>query len=134
MDARNGDGRVQYSPAAHPFGMSGGCCLSSAGACYQGVLQNPMASPDILGASSGAAFGAAMAILFGAPGRLVTTTAFLFSILTVAVVHMIGRRAPGHPVVNLILAGIMIGSLFTAGTSYVKLVADPSNELPLPTG
>ena len=44
-----------------------GCCLSTAGACYQGVFQNPMASPDILGASSGAAFGAALAILLGLP-------------------------------------------------------------------
>lgn len=107
-----------------------GCCLSSAGVSYQGVLQNPMASPDILGASSGAAFGAAIAILFGAPARLITVSAFLCSILTVAAVHMIGRRAPGHPVVNLILAGIMISSLFTAGTSYIKLVADPTNQLP----
>ena len=41
-----------------------GCCLASAGASYQGVFQNPMAAPDILGASSGAAFGAALAILF----------------------------------------------------------------------
>ena len=43
-----------------------GCCLSSAGAAYQGVFQNPMASPDVLGASSGASFGAALAILAGA--------------------------------------------------------------------
>ena len=42
-----------------------GCCLSSAGAAYQGVFQNPMASPDVLGASSGASFGAALAILAG---------------------------------------------------------------------
>ena len=40
-----------------------GCCLSAAGAAYQGVFQNPMAAPDILGASAGAAFGAALAVL-----------------------------------------------------------------------
>jgi iron complex transport system permease protein len=45
-------------------------------------------------------------------------------------VFFIAQRAPGLRVVNLILAGIMIGSLFTAGTSYIKLVADPSNQLP----
>ena len=45
-----------------------GCCLSAAGAAYQGVFQNPMAAPDILGASNGAAFGAALAILLGMSG------------------------------------------------------------------
>lgn len=107
-----------------------GCSLSAAGAAYQGVFQNPMASPDILGASSGAAFGAALAILFGASSRMVTVSAFLFSIITVLLVFLIASRAPGLRVVNLILAGIMIGSLFSAGTSYIKLVADPSNQLP----
>lgn len=107
-----------------------GCCLSTAGATYQGVFQNPMASPDILGASSGAAFGAALAILYGASTFMITISAFLFSLVTVAVVFLVGRRAPGQRVVNLILAGIMISSLFSAGTSYVKLVADPTNQLP----
>ena len=107
-----------------------GCCLSAAGASYQGVFQNPMASPDVLGASSGAAFGAALAILLGASSRMVTFSAFLFSLATVGVVFLIARRAPGMRVVNLILAGIMISSLFSAGTSYIKLVADPTNQLP----
>ncbi len=107
-----------------------GCCLSAAGASYQGVFQNPMASPDILGASSGAAFGAALSILLGASSRGVTLAAFAFSMLTVCVVFLIAQRAPGMRVVNLILAGIMVSSLFTAGTSYIKLVADPTNQLP----
>ena len=107
-----------------------GCCLSAAGATYQGVFKNPMASPDILGASNGAAFGAALAILLGASSRMITVSAFGFSLLTVILVVIIAQRAPGTRLVNLILAGIMIGSLFSAGTSYVKLVADPSNQLP----
>ena len=107
-----------------------GCSLSAAGAAYQGVFQNPMASPDLLGASSGAAFGAALAILFGAASRMITVSAFVFSIITVLLVFFIAGRAPGLRVVNLILAGIMIGSLFSAATSYIKLVADPSNQLP----
>lgn len=107
-----------------------GCCLSAAGAAYQGVFQNPMASPDILGASSGAAFGAALAILFGASSRMITLSAFVSSLVTVTAVFLITARAPGSRVMNLILAGIMISSLFTAGTSYVKLVADPTNQLP----
>ena len=107
-----------------------GGALSAAGASYQGVFQNPMASPDVLGASSGAAFGAALAILLGGSAQIVTGAAFVSSLVTVMVVYLIAERAPGLRVVNLILAGIMVGSLFTAGTSYIKLVADPSNQLP----
>ena len=107
-----------------------GCSLSAAGAAFQGVFQNPMASPDILGASSGAAFGAALAILLGASTRLITLFAFCGSLLTVLLVFAVAQRAPGRRTVNLILGGIMVGSLFNAGTSYLKLVADPSNQLP----
>ncbi len=53
-----------------------GCCLSIAGAAYQGAFQNPLVFPDILGASQGAAFGAAMAILAGFTGALVSAFAF----------------------------------------------------------
>ena len=107
-----------------------GCSLSAAGAAFQGVFQNPMASPDILGASSGAAFGAALAILLGLSSRLITAAAFAGALLTVLLVFLIAQRAPGLKVVNLILGGIMVGALFNAGTSYLKLVADPSNQLP----
>ena len=107
-----------------------GCSLSAAGATFQGVFQNPMASPDILGASSGAAFGAALAILLGASTRLITVAAFCGSILTILLVFLVAQRAPGMKTINLILGGIMVGSLFNAGTSYLKLVADPSNQLP----
>ena len=107
-----------------------GCSLSAAGAAFQGVFHNPMASPDILGASSGAAFGAALAILLGASSRWITVSAFCFGLVTVELVMLVARRAPGARLINLILAGIMLSSLFNAGTSYIKLVADPSNQLP----
>ena len=107
-----------------------GCCLSTAGAAYQGVFQNPMASPDLLGASSGAAFGAALAILLGFDSGMITVMAFAFSMITVIGVNVVAARAPGKKVVNLILAGVMISSLFSAGTSYIKLVADPGDQLP----
>lgn len=107
-----------------------GCCLSVSGTAYQSVFQNPMAAPDILGASSGACFGAAFAILTGQSKMGVTIWAFAFSLLTVALVYFIGTRTRGNPVVSILLAGIMVGSLFSAGTSYIKLVADPSSQLP----
>jgi iron complex transport system permease protein len=107
-----------------------GCCLSAAGAAYQGIFQNPMAAPDILGASAGAAFGAALAILYYGGSQMITVSAFCFSLLSVGLVYLISKRAKGKSVLGLILAGIMVGSLFSAGTSYIKLVADPNDQLP----
>lgn len=107
-----------------------GCCLSAAGTSYQCVFQNPMAAPDILGASSGACFGAALAILFGQTSAMVTVFAFVSSLLTVLLVYLISKAAKANPVVSILLAGIMVSSLFSAGTSFIKLVADPSNQLP----
>ena len=108
-----------------------GCCLSSAGAAYQGVFQNPMASPDVLGASSGASFGAALAILAGLGNQGTTLSAFFsgpWPRWCWSTWWDSGRRETG--VLNLVLAGMVISSLFTAATSYLKLVADPTNQLP----
>ena len=107
-----------------------GCGLSAAGTGYQTVFQNPMAAPDILGASSGACFGAALAILTGQSAVMITVFAFLASLLSVALVYLVGNHTRGNRVVNLLLAGIMVGSLFSACTSYIKLVTDPTNQLP----
>ncbi|HWP79849.1 MAG TPA: iron ABC transporter permease [Candidatus Acidoferrum sp.] len=115
------------------MGVLVGACLAAAGASYQGVFQNPMASPDLLGASAGAGFGAALAIYYGLPSFGITLSAFCMSLATVAVVFFISKRTRGERVLGLILAGIMVSSLFSAGTSFIKLVADPTNKLPLIT-
>lgn len=107
-----------------------GGCLSAAGASYQGVFQNPMAAPDILGASSGAACGAALAILLDMSSPMIMAFAFAFSLGTVALVIYTGNRARGKRVIGLILSGIMISSLVSSGTSFIKLVADPTDQLP----
>lgn len=107
-----------------------GASLAAAGSAYQGVFQNPMAAPDLLGASSGAAFGAALAILSGVPGHGITALAFTFSVLAVLLAFLVGQRSHGRKVVNLILSGVMVSSLFSAGTSYIKLAADPTSQLP----
>jgi iron complex transport system permease protein len=106
-----------------------GCSLAAAGASYQGIFQNPMAAPDILGATSGAAFGAALAIINEGNNLTITLSAFAFSLLTVSIVYIISKKAQGKKVLGLILCGIMVSSLFTAATSYLKLVADPNDEL-----
>ena len=105
-----------------------GGALSAAGMTYQNVFQNPMASPDILGASSGACFGATLAILLEIPA--VTAMAFACSLATVVMVYFVGRRGRGSRTMNLLLAGIMVSSLFSAGISCIKLVADPNSKLP----
>lgn len=107
-----------------------GCSLSAAGSSYQSVFQNPMAAPDLLGASSGAAFGAALAILLHFRGTGIVLSAFIASLLTVLLVLYVGSRAKGKRVVGLILCGIMVSSLVSSGTSFVKLIADPEDQLP----
>ena len=106
-----------------------GCCLACAGAAYQGTFQNPLVSPDILGASQGAAFGAAVAILLGVSSFTTSLFAFGFSLLTVLLVLLISSRARGNHMMVVVLAGVMVSSLFQAGVSYAKLVADPTDEL-----
>ncbi|MDR2633073.1 MAG: iron ABC transporter permease [Treponema sp.] len=107
-----------------------GTSLAAAGASYQGVFQNPLAAPDILGASSGAATGATLAILLRLPAYLVTAFAFCASLITITLVMFIGDRARGKKIIGLILAGLMISSLHSAANSFMKLVADPNNVLP----
>lgn len=107
-----------------------GASLSCAGATYQGVFKNPMASPDILGASSGAAFGAAIAILLDMSSSLIIVFAFVFSLGTVTLVMFISKKAKGKKPISLILTGIMLSSLVSSGTSFIKLIADPEDQLP----
>ncbi len=107
-----------------------GAALSTSGAAYQGMFRNPLVSSDIVGASSGAAFGAALGILLGAGGSMISMSAFLFSGISVVLVYMISRIMRQNQVLGLVLAGIMIGSIFNAGTSFLKLMADPNDQLP----
>lgn len=107
-----------------------GGALATAGAAYQGMFRNPMVSPDILGASSGAGFGAALGILlyFGYLG--ITVSAFLFGILAVMLAYFISRVSRIRGTLAMILAGIIISSLFSSCTSFIKLIADTEEVLP----
>lgn len=107
-----------------------GAALSVSGASYQCIFRNPMAAPDVLGASTGSAFGAALAIVQGLDGMGITLCAFLSGLLCMGLVMLCTRFSRGSPVLGLILSGIMISSLFQAGTSYIKLIADPHDTLP----
>ena len=107
-----------------------GAALAVYGAAYQGMFRNPMVSPDILGASTGAGFGAAVAILLGAGYFGISAAAFCCGLLAVAAAWLVSRLSRTNQTVALILAGMMISSLFSAGTSFVKLVADTQQQLP----
>lgn len=107
-----------------------GAALAVAGVSYQGMFRNPMVSPDILGASTGAGFGAALAILLGAGYFGISLTAFCFGLLAVAAAYLVSSLSRTNQTVALILSGMMISSLFSAATSYVKLVADTQQQLP----
>ena len=110
--------------------MLGGAALSVAGICYQGMFRNPLVSPDILGASTGAGFGAALAILLGAGYFGISASSFCFGLAAVFVPYLISRVSRTNPTTAMILAGMMISSLFSAGTSFIKLVADTDQKLP----
>ena len=107
-----------------------GAALAVSGAAYQGMFRNPMVSPDILGASTGAGFGAAVAILLGAGYFGISAAAFCCGLLAVAAAWLVSRLSKADQAVALILAGMMISSLFSAGTSFVKLVADTQQQMP----
>jgi iron complex transport system permease protein len=101
-----------------------GASLAVAGTAMQGIFRNPMASPYILGLSSGAAFGASLAMVLGlsvvAGEFAVPAMAFIFCFITLFIVYGISATKMGVPVTTLLLAGIAVGSLFTALVSLMK--------------
>ena len=107
-----------------------GMGLSLAGGVYQTVFHSPMASPDLLGASAGAGFGAALGMLLGLPSGVTVLISFLMGLVPVALSALWMGKGRGDPLVSLILAGIVLGALFSGGTSCVKLLADPDQKLP----
>ena len=111
-----------------------GAALAVAGTAFQGLFRNPLVSPDILGASAGAALGAVLGIFFSFGVVGIQAAAFVGGLLAVALVYGVGSTVRhGDPVLVLLLAGIVIGSLLGAGIGMVKVLADPYNQLPAMT-
>ena len=102
--------------------------LAVAGAVFQGILLNPLADPYTLGVSAGAAFGASLAILFSLAGGLysVPLCAFAGAMITLGLVIYLtsSGRQSGFSSNNLILAGIIVGAILSAGISFLKYLAD----------
>ncbi len=107
-----------------------GASLAVAGTSFQGLFRNPLVSPDILGVSAGAGFGAALAILMSGNWLAIEVSAFFFALLAVGISYFVSKFVKGNPTLSLILAGMAIASLFSAFLSLLKYAADPVNQLP----
>lgn len=107
-----------------------GAALAVAGASYQGMFKNPLTSPDLLGASAGASLGACLALLWGLAGEYVQLFAFLGGMLAVGMAVWLNRQVDYDPTLGLVLAGILVSTLFQSGMSMVKFLADADDKLP----
>lgn len=111
-----------------------GAALAVAGTAFQGLFRNPLVSPDILGASSGAALGAVIGIFFSLSVIAIQLFAFIGGLTAVAAVYAIGSAVRARdPILVLVLTGVVVGALLGAGVGLVKYLADPYNQLPAMT-
>ena len=109
-----------------------GMVLAAAGSVLQMIFRNPLVEPGFLGVSQGAAFGAAVSILWLNPHPLVIElSATFFGLLALAVTYLISTRIRyGGWILRLILSGVAVSALFSAGVGVLKFIADPLTELP----
>ena len=107
-----------------------GAGLSVSGAAFQGLFRNPLVSDHILGVSAGAGLGAALAILFFGNIAAIQGLSFAFGLLAVVMTYGLSRVYRTTPVLMLVLAGIIVAAFFSAGTSLLKYIADPVNNMP----
>jgi iron complex transport system permease protein len=103
-----------------------GAGLAASGVIFQAILQNPLADPYTLGISTGAAFGASLAIFLNMSAALavpVPLAALIFAGLTLAAVLAIANRGAGLVKSNLIMAGIILSAILQAGVSFIKMAS-----------
>jgi iron complex transport system permease protein len=113
------------------FALFCGGALSVCGAVFQGVFRNPLASPDLLGISSGASLGASIAIvLLNATPFFTGLLAFIFGVCTFIIIMRFSSLARLKGITGIILAGIILNSLFQSGITFLKYTADPLRQLP----
>ena len=100
-----------------------GAGLSGSGLALQVLARNPLVSPDILGLSNGAAFGAALAM--SVPFLPVQPTALVFALLATALTYAFARDRRGVPPLALVLAGVTVAGMFTAALAIVQMLSNP---------
>lgn len=112
------------------MGLLVGAALAVAGAVMQAIFGNPLAEPGVVGVSSGAALGAATAIVLGASvlgGAGIAVFAFLGALLATLLVYVVSRAGGRTEVVTLLLTGIAINAFAQAGIAFVLFVADTAS-------
>lgn len=107
-----------------------GAALSVGGVVFQGIMRNPLVSPSFLGVTHGAVFGASIAIIFLSKSALsIESCAFFWAVAAVALVYAIGNRGI-NTITTLVIAGVIVSTVFMAAGSFLKYVADPYEHLP----
>jgi iron complex transport system permease protein len=106
-----------------------GMALGGSGAAYQGLFRNPLADPYLIGIASGAGLGAVIAMSFERTFSFwglmaIPLTAFIFALLTVAIVYFLARVGKTTPITNLLLAGVAVSSFTTSLMSFIMLRTD----------
>ncbi len=111
-------------------GVIAGVALSICGVAMQSILKNPLADPYTTGVSSGAGFGATMAIVMGASivtdEYAIVSNAFVFSLIPTAVIILVSKLKQASPT-TMIMAGVAVMYIFNAGTTIIKLWGDPNS-------
>ena len=107
-----------------------GAGLTCAGATFQALFSNPLATPDILGVTSGTCVGAILSILLGLGILPTQLIALAFGLVSVWITIRLAGGKGGQSVVFLVLSGVIIGALFDAVGSLMKYTADPMDKLP----
>lgn len=107
-----------------------GAGLAISGASFQGLFRNPLVSPQILGVTSGAGFGAAIAILLWDNSFIIQLSALIFGLFAVGMTYGISKMVRGTSTLVLVLAGMAVGAFLSALISLTKYVADPYEKLP----
>ncbi|PID55591.1 ABC transporter permease, partial [candidate division KSB3 bacterium] len=104
--------------------------LAVCGAVLQGLFRNPLVGPQIIGVSSGAGFGGALALLMFESQIMTMLSAFVFGLAAMVLVYLMSRSQGRSPVLMLVLSGVIASAFFSALTSLIKYVADPYDKLP----
>lgn len=112
------------------MGVIGGFGLSISGYIYQLIFKNPLASPDIVGVSSGASAGAALAIVaVSASVPFISISAFIGAVTALIITLLTAYLVPGRNSYTIVLAGIAIHSVAQTILMFLKLAADPEKQL-----
>jgi iron complex transport system permease protein len=107
-----------------------GVGLGVSGAVVQGVFRNPLAGPQVLGISHGAAWGGVIAVLLAAGAMATVSLAFAFALLALALVFLLNRLSGSSNVLSIVLAGVIVSAFFSALVGLAEFLADAERQLP----